>query len=64
MSLKANCSQFTDFQRAVLSRMVDQDGKKRFVRDAMTYRDWDGRAGEDKEVKMNLRFLNKLVCTS
>lgn len=59
MSLKASTSQFTDFQTAVLSRMVDKDGTKRFVRDAMTYRDWEERVGDDKEVKMNMRFHNK-----
>ncbi len=61
MSLKANDIQFTEFQRAVLDRMVDRDGKKGFIRDAMSYRDWSRKTGEEREVKMNLRFLSKLV---
>ena len=62
MSLKAGDIQFTDFQKSILrDRMVDRDGKKGFVRSAMTYRDWSETSGEDKEVKMNMRFLSRLV---
>lgn len=52
---------FTEFQKAVLDRVVRRDGKRMFVPDALTesVSVQTAMAKEEKEVKMNMRFLSK-----
>lgn len=56
----ANDIQFTEFQKAVLNRSVGKDGRN--LSDAMIdsmHFETRERAGEEEEVKVNMRFLSK-----
>lgn len=59
-NVKAQDIQFTDFQKSVLHRFVDRNGKRLYNLEAMTESTFEHqRNGEEKEVKVHMRFLNK-----
>ncbi len=56
---KTSEGQFSEFQKAVLSRMVNIDGKRMSLQEATVDSLYLERRREEKEVKMNMRFLSK-----
>lgn len=57
--IKVN-ARFSEFQKAILSRLLDGDEKKKaFIQASMMNLYLDGKKEENKEVKMNVRFLSR-----